>query len=329
MEENFKGSRHLPWLMLAQEKEETNDVLFVGATKANLIGKLMLPEAQGKQCFESLGWLITVSETGDMNLLHPFSRVQIPLPHISFPKTSISLRIRKAALTSCTSPSSKDNYALMVIYEGFRSLCFWKSGEKAWTKIKTSGYFFVDLTYYKGKFYLISHGVTLFVCDVWGRDPTVASVVGLILTDIDHPGKHPYIVELEGELLIVVGEGDCCRIDYETKEFRLFKVDLKDLAWAEELHSLGDNALFVGHNSSISVRASNFQGIRPNCIYYTNDYFYKGGSRFFERGGKEDTGIYNMEDRSVTLRYKEVGKGLGGLLADECIAKDVKLMGDD
>ncbi|KAI8569553.1 hypothetical protein RHMOL_Rhmol02G0287200 [Rhododendron molle] len=270
-------------------------------------GKLnwkMLPEAKGKQCFESLGWLITVSETGDMNLLHPLSRVQIPLPHISFPKTSISLRIRKAALTSCPSPSSKDNYALMVIYEGFRSLCFWKSGDKAWTKIKTSGYFFMDITYYKRKFYSISHEGTLFVCDVWGCDPTVASIVGLILTDIDRPGNHPYIVESEGELLIVVGEGNYYRADYGTKEFRVFKVDLKDLAWAEELHSLGDNALFVGHNSSISVRASNFQGIKPSCIYYTGDYIYNGVSRFLERGRK-DTGIYNMKDRSVAPCYKE------------------------
>ncbi|KAF7150890.1 hypothetical protein RHSIM_Rhsim02G0229800 [Rhododendron simsii] len=300
VEENFQGFEQLPWLMLAQEKEEeTNHVLIVSAAEGNLIGKLMLPEAKGKQCFESLGWLITVSETGDMNLLDPLSRVQIPLPHISFPKTSNFLRIRKAALTSCPSPSSKDNYGLMVIYEGFKSLCFWKSGEKAWTKIETSGYFFMDITYYKGKFYSLSHEGTIFVCDVWGRDPTVASIVGQILTDIDHPGKHPYLVESEGELLIVVGEGNYYRADYGTKEFRVFKVDLKDLACAEELHSLGDNALFVGHNSSISVRASNFQGIRPNCIYYMVDYFYKGGSRFSDK----DTGIYNMEDRSVAPCY--------------------------
>lgn len=82
VKKNFKGSQQVPWLMLAEETndEKTDNKVadyrcFVSAADGNLIGRLMLPEAKGMQCFESLGWFVTLSETGDMNLLHPLSRL--------------------------------------------------------------------------------------------------------------------------------------------------------------------------------------------------------------------------------------------------------------
>ena len=35
--------------------------------------------------------------------------------------------------------------------------------------------------------------------------------------------------------------------------------------------SLGDQALFVGDNSSMSLFASSFNGCKANCIYFTDD----------------------------------------------------------
>lgn len=86
IKQNFKGSQQIPWLMLAEEEgeeEKANERRIVSLTKGGMVRKLMVPEARRKRCFESLGWLVTVSEDGEMNLLHPFSQVQIPLPHIN------------------------------------------------------------------------------------------------------------------------------------------------------------------------------------------------------------------------------------------------------
>ena len=38
-----------------------------------------------------------------------------------------------------------------------------------------------------------------------------------------------------------------------------------------KVDSLGDQALFVGDNSSLSLTASSLNGIKPNCIYFTDD----------------------------------------------------------
>ena len=39
-----------------------------------------------------------------------------------------------------------------------------------------------------------------------------------------------------------------------------------------KVHSLGDQALFVGDNSSVSLSASSFNGCKANCIYFTDDH---------------------------------------------------------
>ncbi|KAH7840193.1 hypothetical protein Vadar_013968 [Vaccinium darrowii] len=303
VKKNFKGCPQFPWLMLAEENNSDHRGL-VSATEGNVIGKLLLPEAKGKRCFESLGWLITVSETGDMNLLDPVSRVQIHLPHISTFKnhpegndlTTYFGYIRKAVLSSRPCVSSKDtNYVLMVIHESFRHLGFWRPGDKVWTNVETRG-----------------------------RDPIVVAHLCLEIPREVFKFKRPYIVESNGELLVVVrdgydqdylgdyvtlGEDEVVDVCCGTTEFGVFKVDLSNWEWVE-LQSLGDNVLFVGDNDSISVRASEFHGIRPNCIYFTENF----GPQYIyvKPGGGEDMCMYDMEDRSVDLYY------VGGSFSPMC-----------
>lgn len=93
--------------------------------------------------------------------------------------------------------------------------------------------------------------------------------------------KRPYLVELDGDLLIVVRDRliddpetymyEPCSVDetieeskigYGVKEFQVFKVDLcNEMEWAK-IKSLGDYALFVGDNASISLQASKFQELK-------------------------------------------------------------------
>ena len=94
------------------------------------------------------------------------------------------------------------------------------------------------------------------------------------------------------------------RIDnwtYGTTEFKVFEVDLGGGKW-KELKSLGNRALFFGHNSSISVEAFDFSRCRANCIYFTDSYLDTYWSIL--GGGGRDIGIYNMLDGSIEPHYQ-------------------------
>ncbi|XP_058183831.1 putative F-box protein At5g55150 [Rhododendron vialii] len=235
-----------------------------------------------------------------MNLLHPLSWVEIGLPHIctvkyyneDHMKTNF-IFIRKAVLSSSPSGSTKDgNYVVMVIYGGLGRLGFWRPGDQTWTTIEHPHTFdFEDITYYKDQFYGVDSWGDVFACDIGGHNQTPAQArgVGGIPRGFLY-SKRLYPVELDGDLLIVVRDHliddletymyEPCSVDetieeskigYGVKEFQVFKVDLcNEMEWAK-IKSLGDYALFVGDNASISVQASKFPRIKAYCIYYTDD----------------------------------------------------------
>ncbi|KAM6541993.1 hypothetical protein CsatB_006440 [Cannabis sativa] len=63
----------------------------------------------------------------------------------------------------------------------------------------------------------------------------------------------------------------------------------------EEISDLGDEALFVGDNSSVSVDTSlSSTKCQNNCIYFTNDY-----SVHSNINNPSDMGVYNLVTRSV------------------------------
>lgn len=87
-------------------------------------------------------------------------------------------------------------------------------------------------------------------------------------------------------------------LSYETLKFKIFKLSFDKCEWIEK-ETLGDVALFVGDNSSISVLASNLPGCMRNCIYFNHD---------FDRvtAGSEpiaDFGIYNVESQTISKPY--------------------------
>ncbi|KAF7150374.1 hypothetical protein RHSIM_Rhsim02G0226200 [Rhododendron simsii] len=287
---NFKGYEQIPWLMLS-EKDNGNECQFVSLRKGSVIRTVNLPEARGKRCLETLGWLVTISEDGDMNLLHPFSRVQIGLPHITTFKDYEDGRMKnniifmqKAVLSS--RPEDNADFALMVIYSGNGAFC--------------------DIIFHKGLFYGVTFGGKVFACDVWGPHPTMARLV-VHVVDEYFKGKKPYIVESAGAILVVVRDGslpfvvDDSSIEYETCDFQLFEVDLRNGGEWVEKTSLGENALFLGDNASVSVDASRYRGIKANCIYYTDDCWESYND--VKQGGGNDMGIFELEDESLMPCY--------------------------
>lgn len=66
----------------------------------------------------------------------------------------------------------------------------------------------------------------------------------------------------------------------------MFKMNAIEKEW-EPIDTLHDNSLFLGTKSSLSCRASDFEGCHPNSVYFTD---YLNG---------EDTGIYNVSNDTV------------------------------
>ncbi|MBA0786682.1 hypothetical protein Gotri_027730 [Gossypium trilobum] len=82
------------------------------------------------------------------------------------------------------------------------------------------------------------------------------------------------------------------------------KLDSEGWEW-REMKNIGDCALFVGDNNSLSVVASDFCGCQSNCIYFIDDYEnFLFPSMVLENSyalkNTKDVGVYNMETRSFT-----------------------------
>ncbi|KAL3499365.1 hypothetical protein ACH5RR_038458 [Cinchona calisaya] len=313
--QNFEKSwPTLPMLMLA-EKKDSDDREFYSLSRGKIWRTLPLPEAKGKKCIETRGWLLTITSSGDMKLLHPFSRVQIELPHLTFPYYECDEYedgeerpysfIRRAVLSA--NPSETSNFVLMVVHSCGTNLGFWRSGDKSWTGIVSRQGAFSDVNYHNGKFYAISYGGQIWSWDVTAPDLTVAQRIFCIDVALIRC-RESYVVESSGELLIVSRDGAGISSDCETygaTNFRVIQLDIMKSRW-NELSSLGERAIFVGFNGAFSVDSTSFPGIiRPNCIYFTDDSDEAFRYTNSQLGGGKDMGVYNLEDGKIE-RFEDV-----------------------
>lgn len=91
-----------------------------------------------------------------------------------------------------------------------------------------------------------------------------------------------------------------------TESFKVYKLLFNErhdsIVQQVEVKSLGDEALFVGDNYSVSVLTSNFPGCQPNSIYYADDLIEYREVRLPD-DGPSDMGIFNLDDETITQHY--------------------------
>ncbi|KAF3615453.1 putative E3 ubiquitin-protein ligase UBR7-like [Capsicum annuum] len=331
--ENFNSDLpRVPWLMLAEDEDYKACRKFFSLYNGMILKK-WIPGASGKRCMESMGWLITVGkDEGEISLLHPFSNVEIQLPHqtttdhYEFNQTPVPWTfVQKAVLSA--NPSCTSDYVLMVIEGHYQFLSFWRPGDLLWTRINKPVYFpdTSDVVYFNGRFYAVSYDGCVHVCDIDGSEHTKSLIVAQLAPWID--GKY-YILESLGSLFAVSQNGvdiryvkdDRERIPlthipgeddadeekmymYKTRSFLVFQIDL-DACETTPTRDLGDQAFFLGANASLSVQASQFPGIKPNHIYFTDNCL--GAYLHFEEGGGLDMGVFNLADGSIQPHYDGV-----------------------
>ncbi|GJX76112.1 hypothetical protein Tco_0322923 [Tanacetum coccineum] len=304
-----------PSLLLAEKDKDGREFrgLFLLSDKS--IRKIRLPEAYGKVCRSTCGWLITAGRDDAAQLINPLSRETINLPKVDtfdHPK-SLELSewhegIRKLLIVT-NNPSSLKLPLVVVLWGCFDEMGFCRLGDNNWTAV-AEGRRICDLTYYNDRVYSFDRDYHIKACDVYGEDPTTLVDVSMLPSKLYAHDQHvggAYIIGLdEGEkkrLLVVIRHGmlDGCfsQENYKTKRFLLFAYDLKDRGWSR-VNDLGKRTLFVGHSSSFWIEDTTGV-IKNNRIYFTDDVkFLYNASR---NGGGGDMGIYHLSDGTIEPHF--------------------------
>ncbi|XP_022748806.1 putative F-box protein At4g22180 [Durio zibethinus] len=298
----------MPWLMLPS-KEEVEEEDGLDVNNNGYSGLLNLGESQvyslktiPKEFRESCcigsshGWLVFLEEKAVPFLFNPFRQVKIQLPSVDHllgllkmernmdgeyelqyfngyedARLKQQLRecyIRKAILTGEPDCNNK-NYGLILLCKRGKEIAYYESGGNYWTVLDVSHPPYQDIIFHENHLYAMSEDHSIGVWVVQGGC-----------------ARKKYIGEF------VDWDGTLVR-----EEDRL-----TDYCTQPKMESLGDRALFLGGNQSVSVSAQSFSNCERNSIYFTDDYWEKMEEDYLYGG--HDYGIYNLKDESVKPIYE-------------------------
>ena len=311
-----------PLLLIPDEHEHKWRVYDV--TKDKFLKSKLLVPYPNCLCGSSEGWLVGVNKDSTVTLHKPGfvvtnSSVELPciFPygivdyHSDFEDfvdlTDVADYNIEKAILNYDQRAKLNQLTVVAIFSEFSELAFIRHGKDAtWSKIDASYNneqpMVVDILLYNNQFYALKYCGGLVSFNI--TDSGVSTVKWLAPPKEDPLYDHKkYLVKsYGGELLLVeryIITWPGGRVARETKSFKVFRFDFDGKKWIE-LTSLGDTALLLGDNSSISVLAYNFPGCQSNCIYFTHDR-YEIENR--ENTIIRDMGVYHMEDKSFKRHY--------------------------
>ncbi|PKI69864.1 hypothetical protein CRG98_009739 [Punica granatum] len=101
--------------------------------------------------------------------------------------------------------------------------------------------------------------------------------------------------EIDGKLYAYISD-----IHHLTSSFKVYQMkSIEGNIELVESDQLDGRALFLGHNHSCSILASDFPGCRPNCIYYMDDWMEAA----YQPLGAIDIGVFSLEDQCTRPLY--------------------------
>ncbi|KAM0896893.1 hypothetical protein ACQ4PT_022892 [Festuca glaucescens] len=282
----------------------------------------------------SQGWLVTADARSELHLLNPATREQLALPSVatieqvnpvldhagglegyelSFYDATLPRKeyeepqpymldvlrdvLYLKVVLSCD-PSSGDCIAMMI-HNPYRQLSFARVGcDKRWNWVTTSfrDSEYSDCIFQDGAFYAMNLLGGIHRYTIGGSCAT---------RDIIFKDTSPYMAHnvyisrtLSGDVLQIWRfTGYTYREPEEphTTRIEVYKADF-DKQKIVAVHTLGDDALFIGHNHTFRISTKDYPGLLPNHVYFTDDAKYW---LFDGREGRRDVGIYSLEEKRV------------------------------
>ncbi|KAM7523750.1 hypothetical protein LguiA_013652 [Lonicera macranthoides] len=199
-----------------------------------------------------------------------------------------------------SSPPSYDDCVVVAIYGEKPRLAYCKCNDKKWMPLMEDNFIaYSDIIFYKRKLYaLTAQGRLLFFENISPESKAIEIV------SEGPPGRRcfpMYLVECsDGGLLMV-----CRYVDFfdgehkdsivRTIGFGVYKLDQGNSSWIK-VKDIGEDMLFLGCNSSMSMSSRNFPGYKGNRIYFTDSPFSYSGKENEQENS--DIGVFNLEDGS-------------------------------
>ncbi|CAN6305140.1 unnamed protein product [Urochloa humidicola] len=215
---------------------------------------------------------------------------------------------RKVVLSASPTPSPSSYAAMLILSRSLGAPAFATAEDPAW-RLAPSRDGVEDAIHHDGRFYSVTYSGAV---EAWDRDGGSGEFVSReaaprLAFNERHLTRKYLAAALDGRLMAV--------LKYSPEEVGdgvSFKVQVLDKArrrW-REMADIGDAALFVGVNGTLSVSAREYRGIRAGCIYFTEDDIGQAwlrherqGDTYYRYGNRNDevrdVGVYSLQSGKV------------------------------
>ena len=297
------------FILLPNRDSRVGDCVLLD-TQTKGIHTLTLPELYHVKFLisSSFGWLLTVDKRYKVRLLNPFTREQIKLP------SAINFFNRPGYFRVITSTNPLDPKCIVIVtYHSYRehNMACCRPGDWNWTVREISNCSGSDFIFYKGEFYSIDFYGKLFrICLRRGVVESSLPRLELRKTDVT------YLVEVEGNLLLVVTSRCISRDPYECV---VYKLDWIEKQWIR-VRSIGNNSILLKYSNgkySITVPVNHFINLRADCIYFLSYFSVK----LFNMVTESVEEVYDPKD--LQLDVPPWWKSVGDLLIPDLYVKNI------
>lgn len=317
------------WLLLPRNNDTNKEHEKFYSLHERKVHYLEVPDEVLSKKFRgsSHSWLVSIEDSPRISLFNPFTRVQIALPpRYKFPDvrkycakkldTEYALEpydgqkntyleaashvhnsfLDKLVLSSSPTSSKAPNCMVAAIYGSHCNLAYCKVGDKRWTCIAKGRMGYDDAIFHDQKLYAVTFTSYVEVFDLSASPKLVDTIEPP--QEEGYPQRR-YLVKTSIGLLQVQrhtkSTGDSKTYLYRTTFFNLYMYEPSRRSWCK-VENIGENVLFLGLNTSISIASSDLHGYKGNHIYFTDNFldFHEFGVK-----GGYDIGVYDLDSRRV------------------------------
>ncbi|KAM5566276.1 F-box protein [Rosa sericea] len=299
-----------PMLLISTNKRRTWNLYNI---VENRVVDMQFSVPNKRYCGSSKGWLIAVEKNYAVTLVNPFFRLKgrrkkensiIRLPPMPAPlerdmwkEWSRTCEYYAFRSTLSADPIlNAEDCVLVIIYGEYSQMAFIRPRrDKTWTFIDKKWTIIQEVLYFGDRFYALDHWSNLLSFEVSAESNS--NVRKLVHYSSKSQPCMKYLVVLnDKELLMVIRYYDYGAELRVTVGFKIFEFNFHKCDWSER-DTLGNVALFLGDNSSVSTPVSNFPECQSNCIYFIHDMDRDG--YYYPVPSHSDFGVYDVKTKKI------------------------------